>query len=81
MDGFRASSKFVAFGEVPSAGAYLVVMTSGKQAGQAKLVMPGEWSASDFAESLGELVSQLCGDPVSLFNQPGKGSWNHGWHG
>ncbi len=69
MDGFRASSKFVAFGEVPSAGAYLVVMTSGKQAGQVKLVMPGEWSASDFAESLGELVSQLCGDPVSLFNQ------------
>lgn len=69
MDGFRASSKFVVFGEVPSAGAYFVVMTSGKQVGQVKLVMPVEWSASDFAESLGELITQLCGDPVNLFNQ------------
>ena len=69
MDGFRASSKFVVFGEVPSAGAYFVVMTSGKQVGQVKLVMPVEWSSSDFAESLGELITQLCGDPVSLFNQ------------
>jgi hypothetical protein len=69
MDGFRASSRFVAFGEVPSAGAYLVVMTSGKQVGRVKLVMPVEWSASDFAESLSELVTQLCADPVSLFNQ------------
>jgi hypothetical protein len=69
MDGFRASSRFVAFGEVPSAGAYFVVMTSGKQVGRVKLVMPVEWSASDFAESLSELVTQLCEDPVSLFNQ------------
>jgi hypothetical protein len=44
-------------------------MTSGKQVGRVKLVMPVEWSASDFAESLSELVTQLCADPVSLFNQ------------
>ncbi len=69
VDGFKSTSKFVVFGEIVSAGSFLVVMTAGKQAGQVKLVMPTEWSVSVFAESLGELISQLCDDPVSLFDQ------------
>lgn len=69
VDGFKSTSKFVAFGEIVSAGSFLVILTAGRHAGQVKLVMPTEWSVSVFAESLGELISQLCEDPVSLFDR------------